>query len=382
MSEPNKQEDINSKEKKVRFNNDIQTKTIEEDSDNNNDTNVNYNSNNDNSNNNNNNNNSFENEILKQIEIGNEKQKKRDEEFKEKNKIQDLSKEHKYKEEVIGDQIDSVQGEEYIDSDEDENQKKHVAKIYKRVRGKRSFLKNDDEYSDEDDDRDKERKQGNDSNNNNKNNNEEDEEDIEYDSFNLKGENEEGYFDVSGNFIFKKDQKEDDAWLQEYDQVWSSKVPKLTKRELKKQNDQQTEEEEDLWEIEHQEELKKRRLGLSNDEKSLRLERLNKIYNILQSDKESVLIALRRLSGNPNGTNKRPEIKRKNPPKNKRSNIDTNTTSTTTTTTTQSESDKKLFNQLTELADALLSNGFVNIYSETKYSINETFKKENYQPLL
>ncbi|KAK5576156.1 hypothetical protein RB653_007297 [Dictyostelium firmibasis] len=379
MSNSNKEDDKNSREKKVRFSNDIQTKTIEEDYNNNfNNSNDNYEQNETKVNNGDDN---FEKEILKQIEIGNEKQKKRDEEFKEKNKIQDLSKEHKYKEDVINNQIDSVQGEVYLDSDDDENQKKEVEKIYKKVRGKRALFKNDDEYSDDDNDKMNDKTKKSDNNNNDEEEEEEEEEEIEYDSFNLKDENEQGYFDASGNFVFRKDKKEDDAWLQEYDQVWSTKVPKISKRDLKKQNDQQTEEEEDLWEIEHQKELKKRRLGQSNDEKSLRLERLNKIYNILQSDKESVLSALRRLSGNPTGSNKRPEIKRKNPPKNKRSNTDTTSTTTTTTTTTQSESDKKLFNQLTELADTLLSNGFVNIYSETKYSINETFKKENYQPL-
>jgi hypothetical protein len=52
-----------------------------------------------------------------------------------------------------------------------------------------------------------------------------DDEEVEVEPFNLKSENEEGYFDRNGNYVENKlDRGVEDAWLDEYDEKWAKKV--------------------------------------------------------------------------------------------------------------------------------------------------------------
>lgn len=52
-----------------------------------------------------------------------------------------------------------------------------------------------------------------------------DKQDIAIEPFNLKQEQEEGYFDVTGHYVENKFSKGvSDAWLDEYDEKWAKKV--------------------------------------------------------------------------------------------------------------------------------------------------------------
>jgi hypothetical protein len=62
-----------------------------------------------------------------------------------------------------------------------------------------------------------------------------DEEAPSIEPFNLRSENEEGYFDRNGNYVENKmDREVQDAWLDEYDEKWAKKVRTYLKK--KKEN--------------------------------------------------------------------------------------------------------------------------------------------------
>jgi hypothetical protein len=51
-----------------------------------------------------------------------------------------------------------------------------------------------------------------------------DEEAPEIEPFNLKAENEEGYFDRNGNYVENKMERVQEEWLDDYDEKWAKKV--------------------------------------------------------------------------------------------------------------------------------------------------------------
>jgi len=147
-----------------------------------------------------------------------------------------------------------------------------------------------------------------------------DEEEVPIEPFNLRAENREGYFDLSGNYVENKIEKGvKDAWLDEYDEKWAKE---FEKKKPAKEPKSTKDEEEDV-------------------------NRTTLLQNVcdLLSEKENVLAALKRYSG------KGKEAK-----------------------------DMDKFNKLTEAADILLHNGYTNIYSDKKATIEDQLEEEQNGP--
>jgi hypothetical protein len=141
---------------------------------------------------------------------------------------------------------------------------------------------------------------------------------VEIEPFNLKEEQKEGYFDSNGHYVenrFKKGVK--DAWLDEYDEKWA------TMFKGKKDTDT-TEAAESTSPLDEPD---------TPVDKALMRKRLASLLN----NKETALSALRRYSGK--GPNK------------------------------EKDRDMEKFNTVTECADALLSAGCHNIYSDSREKI-------------
>jgi len=365
MSDKRKENDGDNDDqskKRVRFNFDIESREIE-----NNDINNDINNNNNRNNNNNIINTDFEQDILRSIERGNQKFKEREYQANRVDKF-NKSKSQLEKKKVIRRDDDSddekvVEGEEDYGDEENEVLERETKSLLKKR------VKAEDSDSDDDDDDNRDNRDNEDDEYRTKRNGgNDDTTTVEITPFNLRDETEEGSFDKEGNFVHRKGDKEEDAWLREYDQVWSNKVPKVSKHELKKQNDSQSNEEEDLWEKEEEEQRRKRKQGLTMEEKQTRHQQLFNCYSILNSDKETVVTALRRLGGSkkPGSQVKLKNSKKKDQP-----------IAMVTEPTKEEAENKYNFDKLTEAADILLSSGLINIYSETKESIKLILEKEN-----
>ncbi|GAM19763.1 hypothetical protein SAMD00019534_029380 [Acytostelium subglobosum LB1] len=286
-------------------------------------------------------------DIMQQIARADEKYKKRMEDTKRRESYFDRSEMRDAVEEVGEDGIiKRVEGEEEEEPDDydhpSNNNKSRNNNTKQRVR----------EEDDDDDDDDE----------------------VEIMPFNLRQERDEGHYKQDGTYEQASGEKEDDPWLQEYDEVWRNKVPKLSRKELLKQEaEDQTDENEDLWEKEEEEEKQRRRKGPTVEERDNRRMCLTKLVGILE-DGETSLAALRRLGGN-----NKPVIKKK---LNKHQLLKQQQQQQQETTTKPAEDSdmeekrKQQFLQLTEATDYLLANGFMNIYTESKEVVQQLLYKD------
>ncbi|KYQ88444.1 hypothetical protein DLAC_11149 [Tieghemostelium lacteum] len=301
------------------------------------------------------------NEIQESINRANQKEKERVEKNKKINKI--FGNQRSTGKDILGHtgKIESVEGE--VDSEEEEIDVQYKIQ-QNEVTYKHRFYDDNDRDNDGDDDDDNDY-------------NDDKTKEVTIEPFNLKSLREEGHFDKDGNFIHRDVDKEQDAWLQEYDNVWTSKLPKLSREQQQAQDEEDDQNaddndnsDEDLWQKEERLAKEKKKKGLTRAEKSNRIELLLKVYRIL-NDRESVTGAIKRLA--PPKTTVKKKVQKN------QSKIEKQDQESQMTQDTNPEK-LELFNTLAGSVDKLLSDGFMNIYSETKETMKKLLDKEGYKP--
>ncbi|EGG22833.1 hypothetical protein DFA_04963 [Cavenderia fasciculata] len=359
-------------EKKVRF-------RVEEETSNNNS---------DNNNNNNSNNNKilddeFERKILEQMKKGDEKQKRRDAEEAQRKKLfrstQGLREAGK---EVVSEDgvIRKVEGEiddddNQYDNDQDQdmngNGERHISDKFssgvatipsdwnrsssktssKTSSSKRNEDSDDDNDGEEDDEdeNDKDRQEVNG--------------EVEIMPFNLHEERERGRFKEDGTYQREDQDREEDAWLREYDKT--NKLPKLSKKEIEKSEMLgMDDDDEDQWDKEDNDRKKQSR---SVEARIAKKQALTTVLDILL-DGETVTSAIRRLGS----STKKPIIKKKN----QNQKQTTNDTTKTAIDVEREQLKQESFSKLTTAVDYLLSNGFINIYQDKKENVQNYYNRD------
>eukprot|EP00026_Physarum_polycephalum_P012123 Phypoly_transcript_12398.p1 GENE.Phypoly_transcript_12398~~Phypoly_transcript_12398.p1 ORF type:complete len:336 (+),score=92.12 Phypoly_transcript_12398:112-1119(+) len=155
--------------------------------------------------------------------------------------------------------------------------------------------------------------------------------------FNLRSENEEGYFDRNGNYVENKmDREVQDAWLDEYDEKWAKKF--------------------------NAKQAQKPQVSSPEDDKAVPQDRaaLLKVVLEMLNPKESVTAALKRFSGGGGAAGKKGGKGAKSAKGD----------------TGKEGRDMDKFNKLTETADLLLSGGYSDIYSDKREDVEDTLNDE------
>eukprot|EP01133_Synstelium_polycarpum_P001137 gene1137-1299_t len=286
----------------------------------------------------------IENDLIEQINRGNRKQKERDEEYQRRRGLLAQVGEDRGVVMVGGmrDQVDENGVIQRVDGEDEDYDERHLAGHTTTMRRQ------------EDDDSDEE---------------------VEIVPFNLSSEKREGTFRNDGSYERGADEKEDDPWLREYDEKWSAKLAKADRERnviVKKDDDDGDDEEEDMWQKEDEE---RKRRGFTKEDRVVRRRHLETIVSCLQEN-ETVITALRRLGSGGKNT---PALKKKASSRAQQQKIDAMKIEEASKPplTPEQEQQAKQFSELTEASHALLSSGYMNVYSDKKEVIQAMIIREN-----
>jgi CD2 antigen cytoplasmic tail-binding protein 2 len=189
----------------------------------------------------------------------------------------------------------------------------------------------------------------------------------EIEAFNLQDEREDGYFDANGNYVFRKDQEEEDAW-----------IATMNESEMEKN-------------IGEAAEAKKKREALVSIQSASIARReqasLSELkHKILQygDASETVSAAIRRLGDGVNGKANKPSKPPAFTKRERKPSVEVTATATATTTSSVANKEDELRSkqrlmELIELADQLLSSGLSSVYSMSFDAIRNSLYQWEYR---